>query len=122
MASPATSVLKRDFPFDHVIITFPDAAAARTAELGPIQSLIATHRIYQTVRFTATADPYDARVGSGGGTAAALYDHSKFDTTASTTSTKTTLTETVLILHAGGAASRCPTQMCLGKAYVLFSF
>jgi galactokinase/mevalonate kinase-like predicted kinase len=131
MSTTTTTTNLFSFPFNHVIITFPDAAAAHTAELGPIKSL--TQRpIYKDVRFTATADPYDARVGSGGGTAAALYDHIK-TTEATRTSdgesntTRITseptkvdearLTETVLILHAGGAASRCPTQMCLGKAW-----
>jgi galactokinase/mevalonate kinase-like predicted kinase len=91
-----------DFPFDHVIITFPDAAAAQTAAQGPLRRLLQPQ--YPQVRFTATSDPFDARVGSGGGTAAALLDHAAKE-------------ETVLILHAGGAASRCPTQMCLGKAW-----
>ncbi len=96
------------FPFDHVIITFPDAAAARTAALGPLVAL--PQQYPNVVTFTATADPYDARVGSGGGTVAALTDHINGDGT-------TCLPVTVLILHAGGAASRCPTQMCLGKAW-----
>jgi galactokinase/mevalonate kinase-like predicted kinase len=91
------------FPFDHVVITFPDAAAARTAAEGPMRRVL--QPAYPQVRFTATSDPFDARVGSGGGTAAALLDHAGDPT------------ETVLVLHAGGAASRCPTQMCLGKAW-----
>ena len=77
---------------------------------------------YPVVTFTATADPYDARVGSGGGTVAALTDHitihNEEDDDGTTTTVPTTcLPATVLILHAGGAASRCPTQMCLGKAW-----
>ena len=121
MTGSVKEVTVHAFPFDHVIITFPDAAAAHTAELGPIPSLITTQPMrYRSVRFTATADPYDARVGSGGGTAAAIYDHSSLiiEPTSSDESIQTNrLNETVLILHAGGAASRCPTQMCLGKAW-----
>ena len=78
---------------------------------------------YPVVTFTATADPYDARVGSGGGTVAALTDHitihlnDEEEDGTTTTGTRKCLPATVLILHAGGAASRCPTQMCLGKAW-----
>jgi galactokinase/mevalonate kinase-like predicted kinase len=90
------------FPFDHVIITFPDHFAAKAASEGPLQSL--RHQYSRII--DATTDPYGARVGSGGGTVAALL-------CAAPTSSR------VLILHAGGESSRCPTQMVLGKAWTL---
>ena len=64
---------RSSFPFDDVVITFPDAAAATAARNGPLLSL-SSHYACDEVQFTATADPYGARVGSGGGTAAALVD------------------------------------------------
>lgn len=110
------------FPFDHVIITFPDVRVAEAAAAGPLRQWQATSAYATTTKFTATADPYGARVGSGGGTAAALLlaqrdSNQNADSTTNTSTTPHSLSETVLILHAGGAASRCPTQMCLGKAW-----
>jgi hypothetical protein len=93
-----TNSTMADFPFDHVILTFPDQLAADAANSGPLERIRATYRNCSVV---ATTDPYDARVGSGGGTLAALpVDKGS-----------------VLIVHAGGQSSRCPTQMVLGKAW-----
>lgn len=90
--------MEESFPFDHVVITFPDARAAEAARRGPFQHI---RRKYPHTRLIATTDPHDARVGSGGGTLAALPTEGS----------------TVLMLHAGGQSSRCPTQMVLGKAW-----
>ena len=59
----------RRFPFTHVVITFPDKAAAMSADAGPIQNVRAA---YPDCSFFASTDPFGARVGSGGGTLAAL--------------------------------------------------
>jgi fucokinase len=90
--------MQESFPFDHVVITFPDSRAAAAARQGP---LLHIRRKYPHTRLIATTDPHDARVGSGGGTLAALPAEGS----------------TVLMLHAGGQSSRCPTQMVLGKAW-----
>lgn len=94
------------FPFDCIVVTSPDEASAKSAE-GPLKRGLESRLISrfpnQNIRIISTFDPYGARCGSGGGTLAALE--------------YTSLDETVLILHAGGDSSRCPTQMILGKAW-----
>lgn len=85
--------------FDSILITFPDQSAADSASQGPLQNLLKEH---PKVHIHATTDPYGVRVGSGGGTVSALQE---------------TRGQTSLVLHAGGASSRCPTQMVLGKAW-----
>ena len=98
--SPVLPKETTHFPFDHVLITFPDARAAQAADKGPLPEL---RRQYTGTTIMATTDPHHTRVGSGGGTLAAL---------ALAPNAKRTL-----ILHAGGESSRCPTQMVLGKAW-----
>ena len=94
------------FPFDVVVVTFPDEGAAHVASGGPLQDLQA---IYPQTRFLATCDPLGCRCGSGGGTLAALEQVESEIGNAQT--------KTILILHAGGDSSRCFTQMALGKAW-----
>lgn len=94
------------FPFDCIIVTSPDEKSAKLAS-GFLQRILEKrlNRYYpsQTIRVVSTYDPFGARCGSGGGTLAALeFAHKD---------------ETVLVLHAGGDSSRCPTQMILGKAW-----
>jgi galactokinase/mevalonate kinase-like predicted kinase len=94
------------FPFDCIVVTSPDAASAASAE-APLTRIL-ERRLKQeypdqTIRIISTYDSYGARCGSGGGTLAAL----EFAAPG----------ETVLVLHAGGDSSRCPTQMILGKAW-----
>jgi galactokinase/mevalonate kinase-like predicted kinase len=95
------------FPFDCIIVTSPDAASAKSAE-GPLSRILERRlkKQYpsQTIRIVSTYDPFGARCGSGGGTLAALEEYASPD-------------ETILVLHAGGDSSRCPTQMILGKAW-----
>jgi fucokinase len=100
------------FPFDHVVITFPDRRAADSAQAGPLQTTLSQQ--YPSCSFHATTDPLGSRVGSGGGTLAALHEYS---VTSTGISSNDDMTSTVLILHAGGESSRCPTQMVLGKAW-----
>lgn len=83
------------FPFDVIVITSPDPDAAPVQTLEP--------HLPSHVRLLSTTDPFGARCGSGGGTLAALD--------------LCTPGESVLIIHAGGESSRCPTQMVLGKAW-----
>ena len=107
-------------PFDIVVITSPDAQAARSV-LGLIKSSCgvelgensiglgdcceAGDLAFQTpdgTVFVSSFDPYGARLGSGGGTIAALARadeiHSKLNGDNSR--------PTVLICHAGGESSR----------------
>jgi fucokinase len=116
------------FPFNVVVLSFPDSRAQDASD-GLLQELQA--RYGETTRFVATTDPYGCRVGSGGGTLQALTQavtdnniyptNDSSSTAATTTSTTTTTTSSsILILHAGGQSSRCPTQMCAGKAATTF--
>ena len=94
------------FPFDCIVVTSPDAASAASAK-APLTRVL-ERRLKQkypgqNIRIVSTYDSYGARCGSGGGTLAALEFASPG--------------ETVLVLHAGGDSSRCPTQMILGKAW-----
>lgn len=94
------------FPFDCIVVTSPDAASAESAK-APLRRIL-DHRLQrdypgQSIRVISTYDSYGARCGSGGGTLAAL----EFAEPG----------ESVLVLHAGGESSRCPTQMILGKAW-----
>ena len=91
--------------FTTLVVTSPDAKVAQAAASGgPLGKLIATAESSQnTMKILSTSDPFNSRCGSGGGTLAAL------DLTSND--------ETVLIIHAGGESSRCPTQMALGKAW-----
>ena len=130
------------FPFGTVVVTSPSfsgdtASIATTASGtatggGPLAHLAST--LPPEVRVLGTSDPYGARCGSGGGTIAALdyaeaasaasaaasCEHANDggkDTHATCTADHTTDPPSVLIVHAGGESSRCPTQMVLGKAW-----
>jgi fucokinase len=82
--------------FDAVVVTSPDDTAAKAAQNGPLQQI-------SSATFISTHDPYNTRCGSGGGTLAAMM--------------LCPPEQTVLIVHAGGESSRCPTQMVLGKSW-----
>jgi galactokinase/mevalonate kinase-like predicted kinase len=97
------------YPFDLVVVTFPDEGAANVAIEGPLRDLKET---YPNTKFLATCDPLGCRCGSGGGTLAALEHAVSVEGNKSPISQKT-----ILILHAGGDSSRCFTQMALGKAW-----
>ena len=109
-------------PFDIVVITSPDAQSARSV-LGLIKSSCGGEALNEDsdlggcfddeddlafqapdgTTYVSSYDPYGARLGSGGGTIAALSQadeiHSKVSGDGSTR-------PTVLICHAGGESSR----------------
>ena len=101
--------------FNVVALTFPDARAAKVAEEGPLWADLQT-RYPQVQDWIATTDPYGCRVGSGGGTLAVLGE--VLSRRGNESSRHDSLN--ILILHAGGQSSRCPTQMCFGKAWTTF--
>jgi len=91
--------------FHTIVVTSPNESAAQAALEGPLHpSNLPTS---SSVKIISTCDPYQTRLGSGGGTLAAL---SQADASSKADGS-------VLIIHAGGQSSRCPTQMTLGKAW-----
>ena len=146
-------ITTKSCPFDVIVITSPDAEAAHAVR-GLIKSSCGDFPSCQQPQtedsvlqssdgtlFISSCDPYGARMGSGGGTIAALAEadeayarwHKKGqlnflgndekkhpqDDSGGNNSTvcSTTQSPTVLICHAGGESSRCPTQIALGKAW-----
>jgi len=138
------SLSTEEFPFDVIVVTSPNERAAKAALSGPLKSLSALITsqgkdavednrdvssnsdekngvaITNEVLILSTYDPFNTKMGSGGGTIAALAyadnvwkerqkQKEMFDATSSEPS--------ILIIHAGGDSSRCPTQMALGKAW-----
>lgn len=110
--------------FDVLVVTSPDSTAAKATEDGPLQELFDTATTTgASPRLLSTHDPYDTRCGSGGGTLAAMMKALNSSTESSTESSTTAATttantaESILIIHAGGESSRCPTQMVLGKSW-----
>ncbi|KAL9186619.1 hypothetical protein ACHAXT_005857 [Thalassiosira profunda] len=127
----------RTSPFDVVVITSPDAPSARAARelirsscgafpsADPSEEDVSDGSVLQSADgtlFVSSCDPYGARMGSGGGTIAALAEADE----AYRQRGKLQLTDvdgagadppTVLVCHAGGESSRCPTQIALGKAW-----
>jgi len=83
-------------PFHSIVVSLPDKKSAKSSLHGPLTDL--DHQ-----NIISTSDPYNVHLGSGGGTLAAIA-------LAGTS-------KSVLVIHAGGNSSRCPTQMCLGKAW-----
>lgn len=109
-------------PFHTIVVTSPDGQAARAAEDegGPLHRQNLPSNIGYSdvpIQIISTSDPYNTRMGSGGGTLAAL-DEADADHNEWMRSEKNEGKEgSVLIIHAGGQSSRCPTQMTLGKAW-----
>mmetsp|Transcript_33248 Transcript_33248/g.67077 ORF Transcript_33248/g.67077 Transcript_33248/m.67077 type:complete len:1318 (-) Transcript_33248:2390-6343(-) len=118
-ASSATAS-STTFPFGTVVVTSPSFTSSSD---GPLSHLAKT--LPPNVRVLGTSDPYGARCGSGGGTIAALdyadaadaYADAASDTSTSCSRCSGEGVGSVLIVHAGGESSRCPTQMVLGKAW-----
>jgi len=135
-------------PFDVIVITSPDTQAATAAQeliissCGDFSSISTKTLADQTqndndapvvlqsnngVIYISSCDPYGARMGSGGGTIAALAEadytyqqqHIAMNDKNEDSEQPITKSEypTVLICHAGGESSRCPTQIILGKAW-----
>ena len=101
-------------PFHTFVVTSPDCEAAKAALKGPLKgSNLPFGNDRRTNDFPliiSTSDPFDTRVGSGGGTLQALSEADK-------PSGQNQEHGSVCIIHAGGQSSRCPTQMVLGKAW-----
>jgi hypothetical protein len=98
--------------FDVVVLTFPDARAAKVASEGPLWRDLQAR--YTDVVFLATTDPFGCRVGSGGGTLAALEEVMEWWQTTTNKQGQKGIPPppssdlNILILHAGGQSSRCP--------------
>lgn len=61
----------------------------------------------------STSDPLGMRLGSGGGTVAAIdFSDKRFKSCF-----EDGKNHSLLIVYAGGNSSRCPTQMVMGKAW-----
>ncbi|EED86683.1 predicted protein [Thalassiosira pseudonana CCMP1335] len=140
-ARTAPSNVTTRCPFDIIVITSPDAAAARAvrnlilSSCGQFPSNYLGHHnddnnddsnILQSsdgTIFISSCDSFGARLGSGGGTIAALAEaddvYQNWDRVMQNIckEDKQSSTPTVLICHAGGESSRCPTQIALGKAW-----
>eukprot|EP00804_Cyclotella_cryptica_P003724 CCRYP_008896-RB/>CCRYP_008896-RB protein AED:0.00 eAED:0.00 QI:323/1/1/1/1/1/2/1766/1214 len=112
-------------PFDVIVITSPDEKSALAvreliiSSCGQFPSNYLEENASTSVLeskdgtlYISTSDPYGVRMGSGGGTIAALAeaDHEFLKRNC-------TKLPTVLICHAGGESSRSPTQIALGKAW-----
>ncbi len=116
-----------EFPFHTIVVTSPDSHSAEAALQGPLHSSSLPETFKKgnnhDVHIYSTSDPYDSRMGSGGGTLAALdvADSNKYNRQKQSNSindtTHYTQNGSVLIIHAGGQSSRCPTQITLGKAW-----
>ena len=137
-------------PFNVIVITSPDTQSATAAQeliissCGDFSSTTTKTLADQTQNdddapvvlqsnngtiYISSCDPYGARMGSGGGTIAALAEadyayqqhaiamnHNKNEDSIEQPITNSNY-PTVLICHAGGESSRCPTQIVLGKAW-----
>lgn len=101
-----------DSPFHVIVVTSPDARSAEAALKGPLKRDNLPTCINESTNLISTSDPFDTRLGSGGGTLAAIEEADSFLRLQSDCSNGS-----ILIVHAGGQSSRCPTQMTLGKAW-----
>lgn len=129
--TPSTSSEASDTPasfFDFVVVSFPDAESEKLGqrELDQYGSRRAGCKNETTARascsgclYYAVTDPFqgECRVGSGGGTFHALnrlIEHVREDR--GRAGQDDLVRKNILIVHAGGESSRCPTQMVMGKA------
>ena len=114
-------------PFHTIVVTSPDAQSAKAALKGPLSPSSLPPSFTDdgdtgstpSPRIYSTSDPFDTRMGSGGGTLAALdlADNNNSNNNNNSTNVAKEQKGSVLIIHAGGQSSRCPTQMTLGKAW-----
>jgi fucokinase len=131
MSTTATS------PFDVIVVTSPDdlsALAARelisssfglAALTSPSDDSCDKYRFNEhkinkegSPLFLSSCDPYGTKLGSGGGTIAALAEAEEaWHCHLGAGDDSPHQSPTVLICHAGGESSRCPTQIALGKAW-----
>lgn len=101
-------------PFHTIVVTSPDATAAEAAMNGPLKRENLPLCIDEKTILISSSDPFDTRMGSGGGTLAAIEEA---DHVARLREAHHDGKGSILIIHAGGQSSRCPTQMTLGKAW-----
>ena len=104
-------------PFQVVTITSPDQRSAEVAPLEELEQLFSDQYSPATINelplLISTSDPYGMRLGSGGGTIAAIdLSDRRYNTYFEENES-----HSLLIVHAGGDSSRCPTQMIVGKAW-----
>eukprot|EP00557_Chaetoceros_sp_GSL56_P014727 CAMPEP_0176478596 /NCGR_PEP_ID=MMETSP0200_2-20121128/1270_1 /TAXON_ID=947934 /ORGANISM="Chaetoceros sp., Strain GSL56" /LENGTH=1200 /DNA_ID=CAMNT_0017874543 /DNA_START=62 /DNA_END=3667 /DNA_ORIENTATION=+ len=104
---------KKGAPFHTIVVTSPDATAAEAARLAPLKRENLPAFIDRNTNLISSSDPLDTRMGSGGGTLAAIQEA---DNVAKIREDYGGI-GSILIIHAGGQSSRCPTQMTLGKAW-----
>jgi galactokinase/mevalonate kinase-like predicted kinase len=130
-------------PFDIIVITSPDEKASvavreliisscgvfsspppdDSAAASPSSSSSQTQPLHSAdgTIFISSCDPCGTRLGSGGGTIAALAEaHEAYYGSSNNNDEEEEPPlplPTVLICHAGGESSRCPTQITLGKAW-----
>ena len=107
-------VPQKIFPFHSIVVTSPDSIAAKAALDGPLEREnlnLPSDDSAEGITIISTSDPFDTRMGSGGGTLAALQEAD------SARNSHAVRKGSTLIIHAGGQSSRCPTQMTLGKAW-----
>jgi L-fucokinase len=105
------------FPFDLVVVSFPDADSAQAASRD-LESMLG----WLPCPWRATTDPCGIRVGSGGATLDAIRNHissaSAAEASASAAENPSPENDgSLLLILAGGESSRAPTQMVLGKAW-----
>ena len=97
----------KSIPFTKIVLTFPTKSAADTSEPF-LRSLLASafESCIDNAEIIVTSDPHNVKLGSGGGTLAALSlvmkDGDMMD-------------DVVLIIHAGG--NQCNQLLC----YILIS-
>ena len=119
-------------PFHTIVVTSPDsraASAAQDGEGGPLHQQNLPSAIQSAgggIQIISTSDPHNTRMGSGGGTLTALDEADEsmavdvdedLDADVEVNDSANKRGRSVLIIHAGGQSSRCPTQMTLGKAW-----
>lgn len=105
---------KTGTPFHTIVVTSPDATAAKAAFNGPLgREYLPSWCIDERTKLISSSDPFDIRMGSGGGTLAAIQEADHIARLREDHGSK----GSILIIHAGGQSSRCPTQMTLGKAW-----
>ncbi len=139
------TMLETKCPFDVIVITSPDLESSHAvrelikSSCGDFSSTIQVDTLGNECAMKcsdgtiviSSCDPYGTRIGSGGGTVAAMAEadevYSEIMQMSSPERDRAGITNaeqgiigdppTVLICHAGGESSRCPTQITLGKAW-----
>lgn len=113
-----------EFPFDYIVITCPDAAAAEAVRQGPLKILQSKleERYHRTdLLLLAIHNVFGAQCGTGGASLEALDFLSKELQPAGQQYIDDSLlsSKTTLVLITGESSSSCPiAQTCLGNAWM----